>query len=211
APAQDVADDAPRAAPDDEGAAMRAIEGGWTPRATVAPEQPAPEPELDPAEIEAAISAARSAVANAAAAAQTALAEATAANDVMPEEPAPAPVPELLFEVSEARSPEGFLETVKTQAAPMPEGMDFEPERPIGAFGRPQGLPTPRDGGRDNLRQIRGVSPEIEHAMNQLGIFHFDQVADLDHKGMVWLDQHLSLRGRMTREKWIEQARSLAS
>ena len=89
------------------------------------------------------------------------------------------------------------------------DGMDFEPERPRSGFGKPPALAAPRDGGKDNLRQIAGVTPDLEASLNHLGIYHYDQVASWDHKAVVWLDHHLTLRGRIGREKWIDQARAL--
>jgi NADH-quinone oxidoreductase subunit E len=71
-------------------------------------------------------------------------------------------------------------------------------------------LDAPRDGRKDELRQIKGISPQTEAALNHLGIFHFDQIADWDKKAVVWIDNHLALKGRPGREKWIEQARDLA-
>ena len=206
APASVAAIVAPPHVDDDaEAAAMRAIEGSWTPRAAVVPEQPAPEPELSRAEIEAAMQSARNAVANAAAAAQAALAEAAHESATV------APAQELSFEVVDAGKDSGFLESPVVAAAPLLDGVDFEPERPVGGFGRPQALAAPREGGKDNLRQIKGITPELEHALNHAGIFHYDQVAAWDRKATVWLDHHLALRGRIGREKWIEQARALVA
>lgn len=190
---------APGYAEDAEAAAMRAIEGGWTPRASVAPKQPAPEPDLPPGEMEAAMRSARSAVASAAAAADAAI-------GTIPEPDAATP---LDFETTAASPQRSFLDT--EVGASETSGLNFEPPaKPTAGFGRPAALAEPRDGAKDNLRQIRSVTPDLEHALNRLGIFHFDQVAAWDQKAVVWLDQHLSLRGRIGREKWVEQARTLA-
>ncbi|HVL57803.1 MAG TPA: hypothetical protein VM491_14985, partial [Burkholderiaceae bacterium] len=90
-------------------------------------------------------------------------------------------------------------------------GLDFEPRHPAHhGFGRPEALPEPRDGGPDNLKQIKGVTPALEASLHGLGIFHFDQIAAWDQKAVVWVDNHLSLRGRIRSEKWIEKARELS-
>lgn len=78
-------------------------------------------------------------------------------------------------------------------------------------FGAPELLAAPRQGGKDDLTAIRGISPSVEASLNALGIFHFDQLARWDRKGVVWVDNHLGLKGRIAREKWPEQARSLAA
>lgn len=108
-------------AEDAEAEAMRAIEGGWTPRTSVQRTQPAPAPELSPEEIEAAMEAARLAVARAAAAAESAVGDAS-----IPPAAAPA---ELAFETagSEDTALENFLEG--KASVPSPDGMDFEAAR----------------------------------------------------------------------------------
>lgn len=115
-------------AEDAEAEAMRAIEGGWTPRTSVQRTQPAPAPELSPEEIEAAMESARLAVARAAAAAESAVGDAT-----IPSAAAPA---ELAFEAagSKGTDRENFLEEPTT--VPPRDGMDFEAARetqPAGA------------------------------------------------------------------------------
>ncbi len=78
------------------------------------------------------------------------------------------------------------------------------------SFGKPEVLAAPRPEGRDNLRSIKGLDQAVESKLNDLGIYHFDQIADWDLKASIWLDTHLALRGRIGREKWIEQARDLS-
>jgi len=79
------------------------------------------------------------------------------------------------------------------------------------AFGKPRGLPRPRDGGRDDLKQIVGLGPMDESALNNLGIYHFDQIANLDEREVLWLENHAFARGRIGRENWQQQARQLGA
>jgi NADH-quinone oxidoreductase subunit E len=76
-------------------------------------------------------------------------------------------------------------------------------------FGKPRGVPHPRNNRRDNLKQINGLGPLDESTLNNLGIFHFDQVAGWDQKEVLWLENHAFARGRIGREDWQGQARSL--
>jgi predicted flap endonuclease-1-like 5' DNA nuclease len=78
------------------------------------------------------------------------------------------------------------------------------------AFGRPRGLPHARNGGRDDLKQISGLGPLDESALNNLGIYHFDQVAGWTEREVLWLENHAFARGRIGRERWQAQARALA-
>lgn len=74
----------------------------------------------------------------------------------------------------------------------------------------PEKLDAPRDGQKDNLKQIKGIGPKIEGQLNALGVYHFDQVAEWDRGTVAWVDSHLSFRGRIDRERWVSQAKDLA-
>jgi len=75
------------------------------------------------------------------------------------------------------------------------------------AAGKPVGLPRPRDGRRDNLREIMGLSPLDESTLNNLGIYHFEQVASWTQAEVRWLEDHVFVEGRVERESWQAQAR----
>ena len=76
---------------------------------------------------------------------------------------------------------------------------------------KPVGIPAPRNGQPDALTNVIGILPIIETALNTLGIYHFDQVADLTDKQIAWLEAHLGIDGRIGREHWREQAVELAA
>jgi NADH-quinone oxidoreductase subunit E len=57
---------------------------------------------------------------------------------------------------------------------------------------------------------IGGVGPKIEGTLHDLGIFHFDQIARWTDAEVAWVDQYLAFRGRIGRERWVEQAQALA-
>jgi len=144
----------PPDAEDDEAAAMRAIEGNWSPRRTASPR--ARKVDLPEASAEAAVLASAAAVAAA------------------------------------------------TQAASLATAPESE------APGRPLGLPAPRLGAKDDLTHVIGILPIIETALNKLGLYHFDQVAELSDENAGWIENHLGIAGRIGREHWREQARELA-
>ena len=79
-----------------------------------------------------------------------------------------------------------------------------------GDKGRPTALSAPRDGQADDLKQISGVGPKLEEKLNSLGIYHFDQIAAWKKAEVDWVDNYLSFKGRITRDKWIAQAKKLA-
>lgn len=75
---------------------------------------------------------------------------------------------------------------------------------------KPEPLTEPRGGKADDLKLISGVGPKLERTLNGLGIYHFAQIADFSRENVAWVDRHLRFKGRIDREKWIEQAKVLA-
>ncbi|RME16950.1 MAG: NADH-quinone oxidoreductase subunit E [Alphaproteobacteria bacterium] len=76
---------------------------------------------------------------------------------------------------------------------------------------RPEALEAPRAGGADDLKQIKGVGPKLEKLLNSMGFFHFDQIAKWTDAEVAWVDENLEgFKGRVSRDKWVEQARILA-
>lgn len=81
---------------------------------------------------------------------------------------------------------------------------------PVEAPGRPVGIAAPRLGVKDDLTHVIGILPIIETALNRLGLYHFDQIAELTDDNAGWIENHLGIAGRIAREHWREQARGLA-
>jgi len=63
---------------------------------------------------------------------------------------------------------------------------------------------------RDDLKMIKGVGPAIEKTLNELGIFRFQQIADMSEYDIDRVANRLKgFRSRIYREDWIGQARTL--
>ena len=63
---------------------------------------------------------------------------------------------------------------------------------------------------KDDLKQIKGVGPAIEKTLNELGIFSFNQIAEISEYEIDRVAQRLKgFRSRIYREDWIGQARDL--
>ncbi len=63
---------------------------------------------------------------------------------------------------------------------------------------------------RDNLKLIKGVGPAIEKTLNELGIFQFNQIAEMSEYEIDRVAKRLKgFRSRIYREDWIGQARDL--
>jgi small subunit ribosomal protein S2 len=68
------------------------------------------------------------------------------------------------------------------------------------------GIDAPR-GEADDLKRISGISPKLEQSLNDLGVYHFWQLADLDANAVTALDAALKVNGRVTRDNWVAQAK----
>ena len=68
----------------------------------------------------------------------------------------------------------------------------------------------PSNGSRDKLQDIKGVGPSIEKTLNEMGIFRFQQVAEMSEYDIDRVANRLKgFRSRIYREDWIGQAREL--
>lgn len=76
----------------------------------------------------------------------------------------------------------------------------------------PERLSAPRDGKGDDLGLIWGVADTLAEQLNDLGIWHFDQIAKWTPANVAWLEGQLeNFKGRVVRDKWIEQCQKLAT
>ncbi len=87
--------------------------------------------------------------------------------------------------------------TAKTKAAPAEEQA-------------PEILTSARAGGADDLKRISGVGPKLEGVLNDLGFYHFDQIAAWTPAQVAWVDARLTFKGRIERDDWITQAAGFA-
>ncbi len=91
-----------------------------------------------------------------------------------------------------------------TQLPPRTEGADH-PDRPAP-------LAAPRGGKPDVLSRIAGMLKQHELALNNEGLHHFDQVAELSEGNIAWLRTYCSAINDTTSvERWVENAKTLVS
>jgi predicted flap endonuclease-1-like 5' DNA nuclease len=77
---------------------------------------------------------------------------------------------------------------------------------------KPETLSAPKGGAADNLKEIKGVGPKLESMLNDMGFYHFDQIAQWGPDEVAWVDSNIKgFKGRVSRDNWVEQARTLAS
>lgn len=90
-----------------------------------------------------------------------------------------------------------------TPAAPIAETTET-------AYRQPAALSAP-EGTADDLTRIKGIGPKLSQTLNELGIFHYRQIANWEAGEAGWIDEFLSFKGRVAREQWIEQAQKFSS
>jgi predicted flap endonuclease-1-like 5' DNA nuclease len=73
---------------------------------------------------------------------------------------------------------------------------------------QPEQVEKPSNGG-DDLTAISGVGPRIAEVLNELGIWTYQQIAAWLPEHETWIENHLSFKGRVSRENWVGQAKEL--
>ncbi len=62
----------------------------------------------------------------------------------------------------------------------------------------------------DNLKLIKGIGPQNEGRLNNMGVSQFAQIAKWSKKEQVDIGEALAFPGRIEREDWVGQAKKLA-
>ncbi len=99
------------------------------------------------------------------------------------------------------------------EAKPTKKAPAAKPAAPVKAAASeggkpPKGLKAPKKGKADDLKTIEGIGPALEKLLNDLGIFHFAQIAAWAEAEIVWIDGNLKgFKGRASRDKWVAQAK----
>lgn len=71
------------------------------------------------------------------------------------------------------------------------------------------GAPDRPEGEADDLQRIKGIGPKIAGILADLGIRRYEQIAAWTPENVAWINDQLKFKGRVERERWIEQARAL--
>ncbi|WP_439120832.1 endonuclease [Marivita sp.] len=114
---------------------------------------------------------------------------------------------------SEAKAPAKKAAAKSTPAAEATPDFDGDGKAEGSDEGtKPATLTAAREGGPDNLKEIKGVGPKMEKMLHSMGFFHFDQIANWTADEEAWVNANLEgFKGRVSRDNWVEQAKILAS
>ena len=76
----------------------------------------------------------------------------------------------------------------------------------------PDGLLSEPRGQADDLKRINGIGPVLEARLNDLGVFHFHQIAGFSNDDIGWIAAQMNaFPNRILRDRWVDQAADLAS
>jgi len=65
-------------------------------------------------------------------------------------------------------------------------------------------------GGADDLKLLKGVGPALEKKLHAAGVTTFAQIAAWGPQDIADMDDKLSFKGRIDRDGWVDQAKTLA-
>jgi predicted flap endonuclease-1-like 5' DNA nuclease len=100
--------------------------------------------------------------------------------------------------------PEAATVTVDTKG----EGEALLPP-PATAHTRPPMLEAPAGESADDLTLIKGIGPKVSARLNELGIFHFSQIASWTDSEKAWVEAYLGMPGKVVRGDWAGKAQLL--
>lgn len=163
------------------------------------PQAAAPKPDAAPAKLTPAVQAAAMPAAVATAATPAATFVSMPVVDA-----APAAKPARVAEPKAAPAAKASAKPAVSVAVAAKEPRVAKPKKPEG----PERLSAPRKGKADDLKEIEGIGPALEKLCNELGFYHFDQIANWSAADVDWVDANMkTFKGRVVRDKWIAQCK----
>ena len=99
----------------------------------------------------------------------------------------------------------------KAKAEPKAEAKPAA-EKPAAKKAAPKAAAKPaKADGADDLKKLSGVGPALEKKLVEAGITSFAQIAAWTEEDIAAFDEKLNFKGRIEREGWVEQAKTLAA
>ena len=122
--------------------------------------------------------------------------------------PAPARFEMAAANVAIIRDDTSLQGRVSSLVAMTPESVEAAVQQ-AGSGLAPVRLDAPK-GAPDDLTLISGITETSQRALNELGIYHFWQVAGWTPEHVAWLSSRVEAPGRIARENWMSQAARLS-
>lgn len=132
--------------------------------------------------------------------------------DVLDEGAAPASRNQALIDTTPAASTDASSDTgVPLDSSNMDEALVDAPSTPKIPANEPAKAEA-SDASSDDLKRIKGLGPKLVKILAEQGITRFDQIAAWSDADVARIDAGLGkFAGRITRDKWVEQAKMLAA
>ena len=97
-----------------------------------------------------------------------------------------------------------------------PEPLEATPPTPAAKSVKPRATASKpaaprrsRTKAADDLKLISGIGPKLEQVLNGLGVTRFAEIAAWSEDDVQRVDAQLGISGRILRDGWVEQARTL--
>ncbi len=114
--------------------------------------------------------------------------------------------------MAEAKATEADGKTTPAEAKDQkPEADEAIAEKAAEKIEEPGGfrLLKKAEGEADDLKKITGVGPVLEKKLNEFGIYHYWQIAQMAKGDIAKIDEELNFKGRIKREDWVTEGKAL--
>jgi small subunit ribosomal protein S2 len=107
-----------------------------------------------------------------------------------------------------ARAAIDGIERGQAQAGADLGAAETPPSEDLAAVPAFKGIEAPR-GDADDLKRLPNIDNKLEQRLNDIGVYHFWQIADLEPDMVEALDRALKLKGRIATDGWVAAAKRL--
>ncbi|MCL7997387.1 endonuclease [Brucella sp. 21LCYQ03] len=95
---------------------------------------------------------------------------------------------------------------LESEAPPAEELSKEDAPEQITDPNRPELFNVPLNGQSDDLAKIDGIGQSVKALLENLGVFHYSQIAQWNLDQAKWVEHQIGFAGRVTRENWVAQA-----
>jgi large subunit ribosomal protein L21 len=112
--------------------------------------------------------------------------------------------------LTDGKAPSAPKKRAEPKAEPAKAKDKAKPETKAAAAAESEQLFKTPSGAADDLKKISGVGPALEKKLTAAGITRYEQIAGFSADDVARVDEALRLGGRITRDDWVAQAKTLA-
>jgi len=120
-------------------------------------------------------------------------------------------ITEILESGADASGVKAAIGAGSAPRASAPAAATAETSAKPAAAPKAEAAPAAAPADADDLKRLSGVGPKLEEKLHAAGVATFAQIAAWTEADVAAMDEKLSFKGRIEREGWIEQAKTLAA